>query len=320
MRALLALPLQLRSTKTCSKIEMPFYPEHEVVISALKGQTGDAISHTVAIQGESGAFSHEAALALAPGAKLLPCALSAEVFACLADGSADAAVIPIENSLAGSVLEHYDLLLAHPVQIEGEYLLRIRHNLIAPHGTSIEQLRAVYSHPIALAQCKAFFAAHTHLRPTSFYDTAGSVKHVVAEGDRSIGAIASRQAAQEHGGVILAEGIEDNAENYTRFFLIRRAGLPALQTPAVPANKVSLCFAVANRPGSLVHALQVFADQQINLTRIESRPVPGSPWEYIFYADYQLARPGDADAALNELREHCSMLRELGRYRAGKAR
>lgn len=283
----------------------------------------------VAIQGELGSFSHEAALALAPDAAIVPCALSADVFRSLIQGDVELAVIPIENSLAGSVLEHYDLLLANDVHIEREYLLRIRHTLIAPPGASLTSLREVYSHPIALEQCRGFFRQHPYLRPAPFYDTAGSVKHVLAApGGGTAGAIASRQAAVQYGGVLLAEGIEDHAENYTRFFLIRTAAqsLESLTGPgrapdhearadgSASADKVSLCFAVENRPGSLVDALAVFARHQINLTRLESRPVPGAPWQYIFYADYQMEQPGKADTALAQLVRHCSMVKELGRY------
>ncbi len=277
------------------------------------------VLNRVAIQGELGSFSHEAALVLAPGAEIVPCALSGEVFRRLTEGEVDTAVIPIENSLAGSVLVHYDLLLAHDVRIEQEHLLRVRHNLIAPPGASLAELREVYSHPIALEQCRGFFRRHPELQPTPFYDTAGSVKHVLAERDRGrppAGAIASKQAAAQYGGVLLAEGIEDNAENYTRFFLIRRSPGAASQAADVTPNKVSLCFAVENRPGSLVVALEVFARQQTNLTKLESRPVPGSPWQYIFYADYQMEEPEKADAALADLAGHCSMVKELGRYRA----
>ncbi len=274
--------------------------------------------HRVAIQGELGSFSHEAALALTPHARIVPCALSGEVFRRLAGSEVDTAVVPIENSLAGSVLEHYDLLLTHDVRIEQEYLLRVRHNLIAPPGASFASLREVYSHPIALDQCRGFFTQHPELRPTPFYDTAGSVKHVLAgrqRGPAASGAIASRQAAAQYGGVLLAEGIEDNPENYTRFFLVRRSPWASLEA-SPPPNKVSLCFAVENRPGSLVAALEVFARQQTNLTKLESRPVPGTPWQYIFYADYQMEQPEKADAALAELVQHCSMIKELGRYRA----
>jgi prephenate dehydratase len=269
----------------------------------------------IAIQGEPGSFSHEAALKADPQATLLPCSLSAEVFAAIAEGAADAAVIPIENSLAGSVVEHYDLLLAHAVGVESEWLLRIRHNLIGLPGARLEKIRQAYSHPVALAQCRRFFAEHSEIEAAPFYDTAGSVKQLMELRDSSVAGIASAQAAECYGAEILMAGIEDNAENYTRFFLIRKRD-QVRQEPH--PNKVSLAFAVENRPGTLVEALQVFAGMGTNLTRLESRPVPGRPWEYVFYADYQLADPQIADEALRRLPAHCSMVQELGRYQAAK--
>ncbi|HUB17933.1 MAG TPA: prephenate dehydratase domain-containing protein [Acidobacteriaceae bacterium] len=269
----------------------------------------------VAIQGEPGSFSHEAALKARPEATILPCALSAEVFAALVQGAVDAAIIPIENSLAGSVLEHYDLLLSHDVAVESEWLLRIRHNLIGLPGASVERIRQAYSHPVALAQCRRFFEQHPEMEAAAFYDTAGSVKQLMELREPTVGAIASAQAAHYYGGEILQAEIEDNPENYTRFFLIRHCG----RIESVPhPDKVSLAFAVENRPGSLVEALQVFARLKTNVTRLESRPVPGRPWEYVFYADYQLDDPATADVALKMLMDHCSMVRELGRYRAAE--
>ncbi|HTY84818.1 MAG TPA: prephenate dehydratase [Silvibacterium sp.] len=269
----------------------------------------------IAIQGEPGSFSHEAALKFAPEATILPCALSAEVFAALAQSRVDAAAIPIENSLAGSVTEHYDLLLTHDVAIERELLLRIRHNLIAVPGTRLDQIHRVYSHQVALAQCRRFFESHPGIEAIPYYDTAGSVKQLMELRDRSSAGIASIQAALHYGGEVLQSGIEDNPENYTRFFLIRRRS-EVRTDPS--ADKVSLAFTVENRPGTLVEALQVFAGQGTNLTRIESRPVHGQPWHYVFYADYQLSSPHSADAALQSLGRHCSMVKELGRYRAGQ--
>ena len=267
----------------------------------------------IAIQGEPGSFSHEMALKAHPEATILPCALSAEVFAAVTEGAVDAAMIPIENSLAGSVVEHYDLLLTHDVGVESEGLLRIRHNLIGVPGAKLEGIRQAHSHPVALAQCRRFFAEHPAIEAAPFYDTAGSVKQLMELRDGGIAAIASAQAARHYGGEILLEGIEDNPENYTRFFLIRRRD----QVEGDPhPDKVSLAFAVENRPGTLVAALEVFAGMGTNLTRLESRPVPGRPWEYVFYADYQLERPETADVALKMLGEHCAMVRELGRYRA----
>ncbi len=271
----------------------------------------------IAIQGEPGSFSHEAALKTEPDAEIVPCAVSPDVFTAVDEGTVDAAVIPIENSLAGSVAEHYDLLLTHDVAIESESLLRIRHNLIAMPGVSLNSIERVYSHPVALAQCRKYLRAHPLMEAVPFYDTAGSVKHLVANRDARAAGIASAQAAKHYGGEILAAGIEDNPENYTRFFLIRKRNL--VKVDAKP-DKVSLAFTVENRPGTLVKALEVFASQGTNLTRIESRPVHGRPWEYVFYADYQLSSPETADTALKLLAEHCSMVKELGRYRAGEPR
>lgn len=269
----------------------------------------------IAIQGEPGSFSHEAALKMQPGASVVPCTLSPEVFRLVVDGAVDAAVIPIENSLAGSVTEHYDLLLTHPVAIEREALLRIRHNLIAIPGTQMGQIRRVCSHPVALAQCRQLFATHPEMEAVPFYDTAGSVKHLMEQGDAAAAGIASAQAALHYGGEVIASGIEDNPENYTRFFSIRRRELVPRN---LEADKVSLAFIVENRPGTLVSVLQVFAAQETNLTKIESRPVQGQPWQYVFYADYQLSSPERADAALKALGPHCSMVKELGRYQAAR--
>jgi prephenate dehydratase len=267
----------------------------------------------IAIQGELGSFSHEAALKAVPEATILPFAFSAEVFSAVSNGNADAAVIPIENSLAGSVLEHYDLLLAHEVAVESEWMLRIRHNLIGVPGAELARIRQAYSHPVALAQCRQFFEAHPDIEAAPFYDTAGSVKQMMELRDSGIAAVASAQAASQYGGAILLEAIEDNPANFTRFFLIRRRD--RLEADPQP-DKVSLAFKVENRVGSLVEALQVFAGMGTNMTRLESRPVPGRPWEYVFYADYQLADPKLADWALEMLSRHCAMVRELGRYRA----
>lgn len=271
----------------------------------------------IAIQGEPGSFSHEAALGVDPEATLCPCTVSAEVFAAIDEDRADCAVIPIENSLAGPVAEHYDLLLAHDVAIESESLLRIRHNLIALPGTRLDQIGQVYSHPVALAQCRAFLAAHPRMEAVPFYDTAGSVKRLVEQRDGQAAGIASRQAASHYGGEILAADIEDNPENYTRFFLIRKRSRVHVNPHP---DKVSLAFTVENRPGTLVAALEVFASQGTNLTRIESRPVQGRPWQYVFYADYQLCSPDTADTALKLLAQHCSMVKELGRYGAARSK
>ena len=266
----------------------------------------------IAIQGEPGSFSHEAALKLVPDAEVVPVSLSADVFAALVSGQVDAIAIPIENSLAGSVSEHFDLLLTHDVAVERETLLRIRHNLIAVAGAATNEIDRVFSHPVALAQCRRFLASHPRMEAFAFYDTAGSVKQLVELRDRHAAAIASEEAARYYGAEILESGIEDNAENYTRFFLVRRAG-EAKTDPE--SNKISIAFSVENRPGSLVSALAELSALGTNLTKIESRPVHGKPWEYIFYVDCQLNAPAEGARALQALSRHCSMVKELGRYR-----
>jgi prephenate dehydratase len=271
----------------------------------------------IAIQGEYGSFSHEAAMKLAPNAVIVPFSLSAEVFEAVASKVVEAAVIPIENSLAGSVLEHFDLLLTHELRVEQETLLRIRHNLIALSGVAIGEIERVFSHPVALAQCRRFLAAHPAMKAVAFYDTAGSVKQLVELGDRKAAGIASTAAARYYGAQILEAGIEDNPENFTRFFLVRRAA-EAVADPE--SNKISLAFSVENRPGSLVAALTELAALGANMTKIESRPVQGKPWEYIFYVDCQIHSAGEGDRAIKALAPYCAMVKELGRYReAGRS-
>jgi len=266
----------------------------------------------IAIQGEPGSFSHEAAMKLVPDGEIVPCSLSADVFAAVESGATEAAVIPIENSLAGSVAEHFDLLLTHDVRVVRETRLRIRHNLIGLSGVAIDEIERVFSHPVALAQCRKFLAAHPRMEAVAFYDTAGSVKQLVKLHDRHVAGIASEAAAEHYGAQILAAGIEDNPENFTRFFLVRRAA-EAVNDPQ--ANKISLAFSLEHRPGSLVSALSAMAFMGINLTKIESRPVHGKPWEYIFFVDCQIHSDGEGDRALEALKPHCAMVKELGRYR-----
>ena len=266
----------------------------------------------IAIQGEPGSFSHEAALGLVADAVIVPCSHSADVFRELVDQSVDAAVIPIENSLAGSVLEHFDLLLQHDVRIVRESLLRIRHNLIAISGTSIGDIDRVFSHPVALAQCRRFLAEHPRMESYAFYDTAGSVEQLVELRDKHAAAIASDAAAHYYGAEILRSDIEDNPENYTRFFLVRRTPEAVYDANA---NKISIAFSVENRPGSLVAALNELSAIRTNLTKIESRPVHGKPWEYVFYVDCQLQSLSEGAKAVEALRPHCAMVKELGTYR-----
>jgi prephenate dehydratase len=272
----------------------------------------------VAIQGELGSNSHMATVAMLGnqnGLEIVACTLSAQVLARVVAGEVDGAVLPIENSLHGSVAEHYDLLLELPVRIDGESLLRIRHNVIAMPGVTLSDVRRVMSHPVALSQCRRFLAAHPELEVVPFYDTAGSVKHLMTAGLRDAAGIAPELAAKVYGAEVLVAGVEDHAVNYTRFHLLRRQEAPAAEGVA-DVNKMSLAFAIEHRPGTLVAALQRLAEAGVNLTKIESRPVPGSPWEYVFYVDVRFDTVERADAALAALREHCRMVKVLGLYRA----
>jgi prephenate dehydratase len=263
----------------------------------------------VAIQGEAGSFSHEAAKRMVPGCSIVACARSAEVFDRVERGSVDAAVIPIENSLAGSVAEHFDLLLARRVFIQQEFRLRIVHNLIAAPGVKIRNIRRVFSHPVALDQCRDFFRKHPKIEATVFYDTAGSVKHVIESGLRDAAGIAGRQAAAAYKGRILAAGIEDDKRNFTRFFLIRKG-----RRIVRGANKTSIAFTVKNVPGALFRAISVFALREISLSKIESRPLRGRPWEYVFYADFLRGDDETARNALRHLAESASPVKVLGVY------
>ncbi len=263
----------------------------------------------VAIQGEPGSFSDEAVHAFLRGTLVVPCASSSEVFERLDNGSVAAAMIPIENSLAGPVGLHLDLLAGSKVFIQKEFRLRIRHNLIAAPGVKLRDLRKVYSHPVALEQCRDFFRKNPHLRSESFYDTAGSVKHVVQERLRDTGAIASREAARVYGGHILRQGLEDDKQNFTRFFLVSRS-----RRPLPGANKTSIAFALKNQPGALFKALSVFALREIDLSKIESRPLRGRPWEYVFFVDYRRGNDEAARKALAHLGEIAEFVKVLGVY------
>ena len=248
-----------------------------------------------------------------PRCKVLACSNSADVFDALDRGKAAAAVIPIENSLAGSVAEHFDLLLTRRVFVHREFRLRIEHNLIAAPEISLGDIRRAYSHPVALAQCRDFFARHRRIRPEAFYDTAGSVKHVVEQKIRDAAGIAGRRAAAEYGGRILLRGIEDDKRNFTRFFLIGKQ-----RKVHGGANKTSIAYALKNAPGALFKSLSVFALRDISLSKIESRPVRGRPWEYCFFVDFLRGDDEAAKNALRHLREISDFVKVLGIYRAAE--
>ena len=287
----------------------------------------------VAIQGEAGSFSHEAAEQMLPRCSVVPCARSAEVFDRVETGSVAAAVIPIENSLAGTVAEHADLLVSRDVFIQAEFRLRIVHNVIAAPGVKLRAVRRLLSHPVALDRCRDFFRHHSNIEPVPFYDTAGSVKHVVAQNLPDAAGIAGRHAAREYSGKILQAGIEDDKRNFTRFLLIRKSG--AKPGPAathkgkstasasryqrlIPsgANKTSIAYKLKNQPGALFKSLSVFALRDISLSKIESRPMRGRPWEYVFYVDFLRGDDEPARNALRHLGEVAEFVKVLGIYPA----
>ncbi len=281
----------------------------------------------VAFQGERGAFSEEAARKLlGHDVEVLACRTFDDVFAAVTSGRASSAILPIENSLAGSVLRNYELLAENKLTIRGEVYVRIELNLIGLPGARIEDIRTVYSHPVALAQCQRFLGGHAfEVKPA--YDTAGSVKTAVENARLDEAGIAGAAAAEIYGAKILAKGIEDHHRNYTRFLLLT-PGTPAgvgshaaVSSPhADTRRKTTILFRTSNRPGALFRALAAFALRDINLSKIESRPIEGRPWEYSFYVDVS----GDASdptvaRAIDHLHEMCETVRVLGSYPAGEA-
>jgi prephenate dehydratase len=276
----------------------------------------------IAFQGERGAFSEEAARKLA-GAEIevLPCTRFEDVFRALEQGRAGGAAVPIENTLAGSVHENYDHLLNFEFQIVGETSVRIVHHLMAPKGVGFSKIKRAFSHPVALNQCLDFFAKNPQIERIPFYDTAGSAKMVMEEALTDAAAIASEVAAKIYGARILRRSIESDRKNFTRFFLLRTRRYARLNPTKAAAKtqwKTSLVFSTRNIPGALFRALSAFALRDLNLTKIESRPLRGKPWEYLFYVDFL----GRADApaavnALNHLREVADFLRVLGCYPKG---
>jgi prephenate dehydratase len=270
----------------------------------------------VAIQGERGSFSHQAALqAMGPDTEVLPRPAFEDLFTSVMEGQADRALVPIENSLAGSIHENYDRLRARPLHIVAETQLRIRHCLIGRPGSSLASIRRVASHPVALAQCRDFFAKHPNIEPMPAYDTAGSVMDLLrADGPATQGAIASRLAAELYGGKILMEALEDDPQNYTRFLILAREPLSGAL-----ASKTSLVFTLRNAPGALHRALGVFASRGVDLAKLESRPLRGRPWEYAFYLDVLGDPAGTVGEALDELRAMSGEFRILGSYPSGMA-
>jgi len=278
-------------------------------------EVNEAKNPRVAFQGEPGAFSGEAARKLlGHEVELIPCETFEKMFAEVEGRSSDYCLAPIENSLFGSVHQNYDLLLKHSLRIVGETNLRIIHNLIAAPGTKLEDVKRVYSHPVALGQCRRFLGGYPEMRPVAAYDTAGSVKMIMESRESGAAAIASAAAAEVYGARILAPGIEDDQANFTRFLLLAREDACAETLP--DADKTSIVFSIENRTGSLYRAMAVFALRDIDLAKIESRPLIGRPWEYSFYLDFigAQAEPRVRNA-LAHLREFATSVKVLGSYK-----
>ena len=269
---------------------------------------------TVAFQGELGAFSHAAALKLlGPGIQPKPYPAFGEVFEALKKNKVTHAVVPIENTLHGSILENYDNLLEYGFPIRGETSVRIAHQLITMPGTRFRDVKQAFSHPVALNQCRHFFEQNKSIQATTFYDTAGSVKMLMEKRPTASAAIASESAAQIYGGVILKRNIEDNRHNYTRFFLLTK------QKNITAENrqpwKTSVVFSTANTPGTLFKVMACFALRDLSLSKIESRPLVGHPWEYMFYVDFLGAASDPAvKNALANLSEVTRFHRVVGSY------
>jgi prephenate dehydratase len=273
----------------------------------------------VAFQGEAGAFSEAAAVQLlGDNIVTVPRPTFDATFRAITDGAADALLVPVENSLAGSVVRVYDLLLDSDLSITAETILPIEMNLIACPGASIADIRSISSHPMALAQCERFFSQHPSVKRLPAEDTAGSVREALARGDKSHAAIAGKYAAERYRGVIIAERIQDNAENFTRFVLLRPARDASTSTP--DARKMSIAMRLAHRPGSLLSSLEPFARNRVNLLKIESRPIHGRPWEYQFFVDVEADDANRLETALSEVREAAHEVRVLGLYPAAQNR
>lgn len=280
----------------------------------MKKTSASGTARRVAFQGERGAFSHMAIhQLLGPGVEAVPCQQFELVFRAVAEKQVDSAMIPVENTLHGSVHENYDHLLRFDLPIVAETSVRIVHNLIALPGARFGSLRRVFSHPVALNQCLEFFRNNPQLERVPFYDTAGSVKMLAEAKPEATAAIASALAAKLYGCRILKRSIEDDRQNFTRFVLLQRQPQP--DAPAPKGYKTSLVFTIRNVSGALFRALSAFALRDISLAKIESRPLRGKPWEYLFYLDLlgHTAEPRVVNA-LNHLRELADMLKVLGCY------
>jgi prephenate dehydratase len=267
----------------------------------------------IAYQGEPGAFSEAAALQFWPDAEPVACRAFEDVFEAVKAGSVDCGVLPIENSIGGSIHRNFDLLLENDLPIVGEVELPVVHHLLAIPGTTLERVRRVYSHPQALAQCDRFLRTLTGVEVIATYDTAGSAKMIAAQRMNDAAAVASARAGDVFGLTPLRSAIQDYAHNTTRFLVISRQPLPDARP-----EKTTIVFSLPNEPGALFKALSVFALRGLDLTKLESRPIPDRKWEYLFYVDL-LGDEVPCRRALAHLAEFAPMLRVLGSYPIAKS-
>jgi arogenate/prephenate dehydratase len=268
----------------------------------------------IAFQGEAGAYSEQAALEyFGPNTPTLPCPTFEDAFVAVTNGQCSHGMLPIENSLAGSIHQNYDLMLLHKLHIVGEYHLRVRHNLLALPSVKLDEIRRVYSHPQALAQCQASLK-RLGLEMKAASDTAGSARHLRETNDRHAAAVASQRAAQVYQLEVVLEKLEDNPANFTRFLALAKKPL-SLEDPEIGDYKTSIVFHLLNKPGALFKAMSVFALRDIDLTKIESRPIQGKPWDYSFYIDFAgHAQARICNRALEHLAELATFLRIFGSY------
>jgi arogenate/prephenate dehydratase len=268
----------------------------------------------IAFQGETGAYSEAAAAKFAPDATFLPCPAFEDVFAAVEGGQAGCGVLPVENSIGGTIHRNYDLLVQRTLTVVGEIELPVRHSLLALPGTRIADLTQVYSHPQALAQCERFLRSLAGVEIVASYDTAGSAKMIREQHLAGVGAIASERAGAVFGLETLRAGVQDQDDNTTRFVVVTRPADAAAFIGDRPVNKTTIVFSLPNTPGALFKALSVFALREIDVTKIESRP-SGRPWEYFFYLDLAVGQHElPCGRALSHLAEFAPSLKVLGSY------
>ena len=271
----------------------------------------------VAFQGERGAFSELAVRrSFDENVSVLPCHSFQDTFDAVSSGKAKYGVLPVENTLGGTIYDTLDLLAMHPeLTVVGEQQVRVIHNLIGMPDAELGDIKKVYSHPQGLAQCTRFLSEELpDAERIPFFDTAGAVSFIAEKKDKSLAAIAGAPAAVYHGLKIIRQGIETDASNYTRFYVITREENAELFRSQSKLNKAAISFSVSDQPGALMDVLKIFADREINMKKLESRPIPGKPWEYLFFLEFQLPEDGSFDDLCKDIKEKCATFRVLGLY------